>query len=130
MVNRTIVYVASLLVVVGILAASAASASARNWERTYFTFSAPVQIPGVVLPAGTYVFDRPSPTLDPTMVRVMNRTTSKLYLLALTHVVHRRSDGELKPALTLGEAIKGVPRPISVWFPKGETRGHQFIYKN
>jgi hypothetical protein len=126
--KRTIVRLACLLVVLGVLAASAATLAADS-SRTYFTFSAPVRMPGITLPAGTYVFDRPSPMLDPTLVRVMDRTTSKLYLIAFTRLVHRRGDGNLNPAITLGEAPKGVARPVSMWFPQGHTLGHQFIYE-
>jgi hypothetical protein len=127
MAKRTIIRVACLLVLLGVLAASAATLAAES-NRTYFTFSAPVRIPGITLPAGTYVFDRPSPMLDPTLVRVMDRTTSKLYLIAFTRMVHRRADGNLNPTITLGEAAKDAPRPISIWFPQGHALGHQFIY--
>jgi hypothetical protein len=41
--------------------------------------------------------------------------------------VHRPA-GKLDPTIALGEAMKGEPPPISVWFPQGETLGHQFIY--
>jgi hypothetical protein len=125
MANRTIVGFACFLLVLGALAASASA----EWSRTHFTFSAPVRLPGVVLPAGTYVFDRPSPLIDPTIVRVTDRHTSKLYLMAFTRTVERRLDRKLDPTVTLGEAPKGTPPTISVWFPQGETRGHQFIYE-
>jgi hypothetical protein len=125
MTNRIIVRVACLLVVLGVLAAAPVSA---NLHKTYFTFSAPVRLPGVVLPPGTYVFERPSSMLDRTIVQVTDRTTSKLYFLALTRVVERAERGDLNSTITLGEAVQGAPRPVSVWFPQGETRGHQFIY--
>ena len=86
-------------------------------------------MPGVVLPAGTYVFDRPNPILDPTLVRVMDRSTSKLYLIAFTRLVHRKVDGDLKPTIRLGEAADGAPPPVRIWFPQGQTVGHQFIYQ-
>ena len=127
MANRRFVRFAGLLGVLGVLVSSASTASA-DWSRTYFTFSAPVRLPGVLLPAGTYVFDRAS-IIDPTIVRVTDRNTSKLYLMAFTRTVERRLDGKLDTTVTLGEAVKGAPRPISVWFPQGETRGHQFIYE-
>ena len=127
MAKRTLVRIACLLVFLGVLAASAATLVADS-NRTYFTFSVPVRMPGITLPAGTYVFDRPSPMLDPTLVRVMDRTTSKLYLIAFTRLVHRRGDGNLDPTITLGEAAKGAARPVSMWFPQGHTLGHQFIY--
>jgi hypothetical protein len=127
MVKRTFVRVASLLVIVGVLAASDVTATA-GWNRTtYFTFNVPVQLPGTVLTPGTYVFDRMS-VVDPTLVRVRNRTTSKLHLIAFTRLVHRSQNGKLEPTIALGEAMNGAPPPIKVWFPHGETLGYQFIY--
>jgi len=131
MANRRIVYFAYLLVVLGVLAVASALATpvtAGSSHTPYFTFSAPVRLPGVLLPPGTYVFDRLSPSLDPTVVRVMDRKSSKLYVIAFTRLVHRMEDRKLDPTITLGEAAKGAPRPISVWFPQGNTLGHQFIY--
>ena len=111
----------------GVLAASAATPSAEMNRTTYFTFSGPVRLPGIVLPAGTYAFDRLSP-LDPMVVRVMDRSHSKLYLITITRGVQRRADGNLDTTITLGETPKGTARPINVWFPAGLTLGHEFIY--
>jgi hypothetical protein len=58
----------------------------------------------------------------------MDRSTSKLYLIAFTRLVHRDMDGDLKPTIRLGEAADGAPRPVRIWFPQGQTVGHQFIY--
>ena len=52
-----------------ILALQPAPARADGWDRfTYFTFSGPVQLPGVTLPAGTYEFRLVNPE---TSARVM-----------------------------------------------------------
>jgi hypothetical protein len=127
MAKRTIVRFAFLLAILGVLAASGATLTAGSSRITYFTFSAPVRLPGVVLEPGTYVFDRMS-VVDPTLVRVMDRKTSKLHLIAFTRLVHRPANSNLDSTITLGEAMKGAPRPVSVWFPQGETLGHQFIH--
>jgi hypothetical protein len=127
MVKRTFVRIACLLGIVGVLAASDVTATPGSNRTTYFTFSTPVRLPGTVLTPGTYVFDRMS-VVDPTLVRVTNRKTFKHHLLAFTRLVHRPSGGNLNPTLALGEAMKGAPPPITVWFPQGETLGYQFIY--
>jgi hypothetical protein len=127
MAKRTIVRFACVVVMLGVLAASAATLSATMTRLTYITFSGPVGLPGIVLPAGTYAFDRPSP-FDPTVVRVMDRSQSKLYLITITRGTHRRMDGNLKTAITLGEAPKGQVQPIKAWFPEGLTLGNEFIY--
>ena len=127
MAKRTIVRFVGVAVMLGVLAASAATLSATMTRTTYFTFSGPVRLPGIVLPAGTYAFDRPLP-FDPMVVRVMDRSHSKLYLIAITRGTHRRADGNLKTAVTLGEAPKGQVQPINAWFPEGLTLGNEFIY--
>jgi hypothetical protein len=46
-----------LLVTIGFLGRMVPLATASEWDqKTIFTFSGPVEIPGQVLPAGTYVF--------------------------------------------------------------------------
>ena len=127
MAKRAIVRFACLLVVLGVLAASGATLTAGSSRTTYFTFSAPVMLPGVVLAPGTYVFDRMS-VVDPTLIRVRDRKTSKLQLITFTRLVHRPTDRNLDSTIALGEAMKGAPRPINIWFPQGETLGYQFIY--
>jgi hypothetical protein len=58
----------------------------------------------------------------------MDRSTSKLYLIAFTRLVHRQMDGNLMPTVRPGEAANGAPQPVHIWFPQGRTVGHQFIY--
>jgi hypothetical protein len=60
-------------------------------------------------------------------VRVVNRERSKVYLTAVTRPVPR--PGGLREGLvTLGEAPRGTPKPITAWFPQDETVGYAFIY--
>ena len=55
----------------------AVSAYSNGWadvhHRDYITFSAPVAIPGVTLPAGTYRFEMPSSTASDGIVSVSSR---------------------------------------------------------
>ena len=63
-----------LYIVIGLVIAFAlffelaAHADATN-ELTKITFSAPVQIPGQVLPAGSYIFEQADPADDLNLVR-------------------------------------------------------------
>jgi hypothetical protein len=112
------------LAVIGVLAV--ASAHAWSTDINYLTFSGPVALPGVTLPAGTYSFRTPSSS-DKNIVQVMNRAETKSYYMGITMPVHRpRATTEL--LVTVGEAPARQARPIQAWFPQGQIEGHAFIY--
>jgi len=113
------------IAVIGVLVA--ASAYAWTSDINYLTFSGPVALPGVTLPAGTYTFRTPSDS-DRNVVQVMNRAQSKSYYMGITRPVSRpRAGTDL--LVTVGEAPAGQVRPIQAWFPLGERNGHAFIYE-
>jgi hypothetical protein len=113
------------MVVIGVLVG--ASAHAWTTDTNYLTFSGPVALPGVTLPAGTYVFRTPSDS-DKNIVQVMNRGETKSYYLGITRPVSRpRKSTEL--VVTVGEAPARQVRPIQAWFPLGQIEGHAFIYQ-
>ena len=111
---------------VGLVLASfavAASSRAGNIARTdYLTMNRATTLPGVVLPPGTYVFEVVEGRAD--VVRVSDRATRRVLYMGFTNIV-RRPDG-ISNALTFGEAARGEPAPIQVWFPSGVRRGHEF----
>src|SRR3954467_15165043 len=51
---------------------------------TKFTFSKPVRLPGVTLPAGTYMFLHPTPIEDYHVIQVMNEKQTRSYGFFLT----------------------------------------------
>ena len=120
----------SWLVIAGaavICALVAASAHAWTNDTNYLTFSHPVALPGVTLPAGTYTFRTPS-GIDKNVVQVMNRAETKSYYMGVTRLVSRpRAGTEL--LVTIGEAPARQVPPIQAWFPLGAPEGHAFIYE-
>ena len=130
MLARRIVYTLLGVMLLGVLATSATANSFDIRRTTYFTFSGPVQMPGVTLPAGTYIFEVVNPHGSSDVVSVRSRDRSKVYLMQLTRFVERPSKGELKATLALGETIDGNPPPVKTWYPQFETRGREFIYKH
>jgi hypothetical protein len=113
------------IAVIGVLVA--VSAHAWTSDTNYLTFSAPIALPGVTLPAGTYTFRTPS-GIDKNVVQVMDRAQSKSYYMGITRPVSRpRAGTDL--LVTVGEAPAGQVRPIQAWFPLGERDGHAFIYE-
>ena len=113
------------IAVIGVLVG--ASAHAWTSDINYLTFSGPIALPGVTLPAGTYTFRTPSDS-DRNVVQVMNRAQTKSYYMGITRPVSRpRAGTDL--LVTVGEAPAGQVRPIQAWFPLGERGGHAFIYE-
>lgn len=100
-----------------------------NLNRTmYVTFSGQVQLPGVTLDAGTYIFELTDPIDAWDIVRVLSRRRDRVYFQGFTHRVERPASLRRDQVVTLGEAPKGVPPLITVWYPRDESTGRQFIY--
>ena len=113
---------------VGVLATSSIGAMPNANRTTYFTFSKAVQIPGVALPAGSYVFEVVNPESGGSVVRVASRDRSRIYLTQVTVPVVRPRSRDMQTRLVLGESPAGQPPQVTSWFPDGETLGRAFIY--
>src|SRR6266851_6822666 len=69
-----------LLVGLGFLGGMVPRATAdESDQKTIFTFSGPVEIPGQVLPAGTYVFKLADSQSDRDIVQVFSKDEEHLY---------------------------------------------------
>lgn len=113
------------VVLLGALAAPAAKAVNMN-NMTYFTFSGAVELAGVALPAGTYIFEVANPDTGANVVRVLSRDRMRVHLLQTTIPAYRALTHDMRGKLEMGEAPAGKPAVITAWFPENETRGHQF----
>jgi hypothetical protein len=116
------------VVLLGALAASTAHAGLEGNRRTYFTFSQPIQLPGVSLAAGTYLFEVPDPMQAWDVVRISSRDQKHVYLTAFTIRVERPADRKLESKIVFGETSASNPPRIQAWYPEGEHVGRQFIY--
>ena len=113
--------VAVALLVVG-------SAYAFVNHENQLTFSRPVSLPGVVLPAGSYSFDVASPTaLDVVVVR--SADGRKVFYMGFTQTVTRPHTMSKDAPIAFGEASANEARPISTWYEIGKSTGHQFLYR-
>jgi hypothetical protein len=116
----------------GVLLVGATSQRTAAWSdadhREYLTFSAPVAVPGAVLPAGTYIFEVPSPSFSNTIVSIRSRDGRKVYLTQFTRVVNKPSDAA--PHVTFHETARGEAPKVDVWYPMNADRGRQFVYND
>jgi hypothetical protein len=117
-----------LFVGLGLLGGMVQRAAADDFDqKTVFTFSGPVEIPGQVLSAGTYVFKLADSSSDRNIVQVFNKDETHLYgtFLAIP-------DYRIKPAgktiITFEERPAGSPEAVKAWFYPGENYGRDFVY--
>ena len=119
-------FVSTLCLLAVLIVLPAAHADQGNQE-TRVTFSQPVQVPGRVLPAGTYVFVLPDEANDHFQVRVFNADRSMLVATLLT-ISAERSKVTDNTVFGLAERGSAQPEAIVTWFYPGETVGHEFVY--
>src|SRR3954469_1575604 len=106
----------------------APSARADEWnKKTILTFSGPVQIPGVTLPAGSYVFKLADIQGNRHVVQVFDKDEKKLYTTLLS-VPNDRLEPADKPIILFSERASGSPQAVKVWYYPGETIGNEFVY--
>lgn len=96
--------------------------------RTEFTFNQPVELPGVTLPPGTYIFRFVDGTTGRKVMQVQARDASnKTYGMFLTINAERprpSDDAELR----FLETPAGQPAAVKTWWYPGNTIGREFIY--
>src|SRR6266536_4013815 len=84
---------------------------ADEWTKlTYFTFSAPVDMPGMTLPAGTYRFELADPESGRRVVRVSDKDGSKVHGIFLS-IANQKMDPADDPLVMFKEAPAGAPPP-------------------
>ena len=104
----------------------AAHADESN-QATTMAFSQPIQIPGQILPAGTYSFKLLDSNSDPNVVQIFNSDQTHLYATLQT-VATERQDPTGDTAITLAEQGGGKPDALLKWFYPGRDTGHEFVY--
>jgi hypothetical protein len=96
-------------------------------KRTLFTFSGPVTLPGVTLPAGRYLFRLADPNSSSKVVQVLNADGTKPYGLFFT-IPAERLEPASSPEVHFMETASGTPAAIRTWWYPGERRGYEFIF--
>ena len=117
--------IASVLAVV-LLALASRSARADEFDHLIvITFSAPVEIPGQVLPAGTYQFSNLDG--DRAVLQIRSADGTQPYATLLT-IPAERSQATDKAVVKFEERTLGSPEAIRSVFYPGETTGMALVY--
>jgi len=114
-----------LAVLVGTSARLAAQNTVAN-ERTFMTFSNSVEMPGVTLPAGTYVF-RLADTPTRNVVQVLSKDEKDI-LGQWTFVQAKRNKPAEDTVVMFKEMPEGTMPAVQYWYYPGESIGKEFIY--
>ena len=117
--NLFAVFVASILVPI---------ARADQWDKeSVVTFSNPVEVPGKVLPAGTYVFKIANSQSNRQIVQIFTQNQRNV-LATIQAVPDYRLHTTDKPAISFEERPSGKPEALRSWFYPGENYGVHFVY--
>lgn len=96
-------------------------------KRTLFTFSGPITLPGVTLPAGQYLFRLADPNSSSKVVQVLNADGTKPYGMFFAMAAERFEPAST-PEIRFMETASGTPAAIRTWWYPGERTGYEFIY--
>ena len=124
MINRTSSYILGLVLAASVIL-PVVRADELN-EATKVTFNQPIQIPGQILPAGTYWIQRANPR-DPEILQVLNADHTR-WIATLFTVSRQTREPTTRAAFVFADKGAWRPQALVAWFYPGRTRGHEFLY--
>lgn len=101
---------------------------ADEWnQRTTVTFNQAVELPGVTLPAGTYLFKLLETSTYRHVVQVTNTREDKVYGTFLA-IPNWKIKATSDTVVHFAERQKGAPEAVKGWFFPADQAGHEFVY--
>jgi LPXTG-motif cell wall-anchored protein len=120
------VLVVAALVILGAMSLSGVRADEWN-KKTVMTFNQPVEIPGQVLPAGTYTFKLLDSPSDRHVVQIF--TADGMHIIATVLAINNyrlRPTGQT--VVKFSERAGDAPDALKAWFYPGDSFGQEFVY--
>jgi len=93
---------------------------------THVNFSGPVEIPGMILPAGDYTFEL-APGIQTNVIQIRDKDNVRSIALLLTIADYRMTPTS-DTVMLFRERAAGSPQALRAWFYPGENYGHEFVY--
>ncbi len=104
------------------------SARADEWNHaTKLTFSEPVEVPGMVLPAGSYWFTLADSPSNRNIVQIWNGDRTQVLKTVLA-IPDYRMQPSGKTVINFDERPSNSPEAIESWFYPGANFGQEFVY--
>jgi hypothetical protein len=97
-------------------------------RKTIMTVDQAIQVPGKVLPAGTYVFKLLNSN-DLTLVAIFNADETHM-ITTVQGISDFRTETPDKTILQFEERPSGQPEALKTWFYPGDNIGIEFVYPN
>lgn len=113
--------------ILGLLIAIPVQGRVSDRQTAQLTFDRAVALPRTTLVAGTYIFERAAAG-TPDVVVVRSRDRRQVHFVAITMPSVRPASLSRDGTVTFGEAGRGMPPPITGWYPAGEELGYVFVY--
>ena len=125
-------FAAAVFTAAFLAAATSVSAQDSNVDqRTFLTFSGPVQMPGVTLPAGKYVF-KLAPTALHNVMQVFDgeekRIIGQWFFVPVERTTQEQARADGKPVVMFREMPEGMTPAVHFFFYPTDLRGKEFIY--
>lgn len=109
------------------LAAPSAMLADQSDRATKLTFSEPVEVPGQVLPAGTYWFTLADSEGDRNIVQIWNADRTRRVTTVLA-IPDYRMQPRGRTVIHFEERPSNQPEAILSWFYPGDNFGQEFVY--
>jgi hypothetical protein len=106
-----------------------AHAQGTQEQTTFITFSQPVSLPGITLPAGRYLFRHLPPDIvsHRHVVQVLSADRSRIYATLLT-IPNQQFKPSGQPFVLFHERPASSPAAVQAWFYPGDPIGDEFVY--
>jgi len=96
-------------------------------KKTDVTISGPIEVPGRVLPEGSYVFKLLDSQSDRNILEIFDKNEQHLVTTVLA-VPNYKLRTASKPIITFEERAADSPEAIKAFFYPGDNYGLQFVY--
>jgi len=96
-------------------------------KKTIVTTNVPIEVPGKVLPPGTYVFKLLDSASNRNIVQIFDKDEKQLYATILAIPDYRMEPSD-KPVIKFEERAANAPEAVKAWFYPGDQYGQQFVY--
>jgi hypothetical protein len=107
---------------------SVPKATAGEFDRKIrITFGQPVEIPGLILPEGIYVFNFFGSTADRNLIDVLSQDEQKVYA-TIEAIPDYSADAIGETSLVFEQRNPNAPHAIKEWFFPDRRYGHVFVY--
>jgi hypothetical protein len=122
---KTVLIVVALSIL-GSMSPSSVRADEYN-KKTVMTFDHPVEIPGQVLPAGTYTLKLTDSLADRHIVQIWNADGTHLIATVLA-INNYRLQPTGETVVKFAERPGDDPEALKAWFYPGDNFGQEFVY--